>query len=320
MLINKPPGTTSFGVVAAVRRLLGVRKVGHTGTLDPFAVGLLPVCVGRATRLVPYMEPYDKAYQVLVAFGRSTDTMDGTGTSLSSHQLTDAERADLLASRIETVRQAVLSLKDITRQQAPLYSAVKVKGKKLYQYARAGQAVEQPERPVRIDEARLDEVFLDAHVRARVTIRCSKGTYIRSLSHELGQMTGWGAHAAELKRLSCGPYELEDAVTVADLSALTKGAQTPQDRLAALKDAGVLLPFASAVAHMPAVALTEDQARRLIYGQTVLIDQLAQIGPEPTAFFLETELVAIGSLDRQADGTGRIHTERVLMDLADLRR
>jgi len=259
LLVNKPAGVTSFLVVSKARQLYGLRRVGHCGTLDPFATGLLPIVIGRATRAVAYMDNYDKTYVVRIRFGSETDTMDPTGTITRERELTDTELSELEAADYAPIRAAISSLTELTEQLPPLYSAVKVDGQPLYKYARAGKTVERRSRPMKVFRADTlgivrDEtgLYADAH------IHCAKGTYIRALAETAGRTTGLLAHAEALRRVQTGPFTLAEAHSWNELT----------DALAA-KLPLPLLPVEQAFAGYPCLNLTAEQTRRLVQGQVI---------------------------------------------------
>lgn len=197
--IYKPVGMTSHDVVAFLRRITKIKQIGHTGTLDPFAEGVLPVCVGKATRLIEYLDD-DKEYIATVQFGASTTTYDveGEKTFISEKKIT-AEEIDLRPFQGEI------------EQLPPIYSAIKVKGKKLYEYAREGKDVEIQPRKVTIEKIELKS-FNENLQQAQILIKCSKGTYIRSIAHDLGQYLGVGAHLVKLIRTQAGKFRVENSV------------------------------------------------------------------------------------------------------------
>lgn len=318
LLIDKPEDWTSFDVVSKMRRLLAIRKIGHIGTLDPFAVGLLPVCVGRATRMVRFMDYYDKIYRVTVVFGRSTDTLDLTGTTVSQHQLTADERDQLIKTDYQLLRDAVSSLTKMTVQTPPLYSAVKINGRRSYEYARSGQTVERPERSIRVYRADVDSITLNDSLKTTLTIHCSKGTYIRSLCESLGEMLGWGAFAESLQRIACGPYRLDHAITLDELGSMLKGFDTAEARLKALQNENHLLPIETALTDCPAFSLSETEALGLVHGQPVFVQ--TEYDGERIGFYYKQQLIAVGRFEKESPGLGRIRTERVLIDHADLYR
>ena len=207
--INKPAGWTSHDVVAKLRRALGERRIGHGGTLDPMATGVLPVFVGRATRAVEFMERADKAYLAGVRFGIVTDTQDTTGTVLESRGGRPEEAE---------VHRVLESFRGEMQQLPPLYSAIKVDGRKLYQYARAGKEVEREARSITLHEV---EALGYEGEDYRFRVVCSKGTYIRTICHDLGQALGCGGAMSALTRLRAGAFRLEDA---AELDAVVAAA------------------------------------------------------------------------------------------------
>lgn len=248
LVIDKPCGLSSFAVVKRVRSLLGKKKerVGHGGTLDPFATGVLPICVGEGTKVLPFLLDADKTYEASVRFGVETDTLDLTGQVLAEHPVQGLTRA-ALEGALERFRGAI-------EQVPPMYSALKRDGKPLYKYARAGITVERAARKVTIHA--LDLLDFEGPDRARLRIRCSKGTYIRSLAADLGTQLGVGAHLVGLRRTASGPFQIEQAVSLDDLVAcLAEGRPLP-----------MLSPL-QALAHLPSVTVDESAARVLYCGQ-----------------------------------------------------
>ena len=241
--IDKPSGQTSHDTVNAIRRLTGIRRVGHAGTLDPLATGLLLVCVGRATRLLEYLVGQPKTYLATVQLGRQTTTYDAEGeiTSESPVEITQGE----LAAALDNFRGTISQL-------APMYSAVKVDGQPLYRRARKGETIERPARTVTIHE--LDLLGWDDSL-VELRINCSSGTYIRSLAHDLGQLLGCGAYLAGLRRTVIGSFSLADALPLPDL--------TPQDWRRHLRSSD------SAVEHLARLDLSSEEALTLYYGQTL---------------------------------------------------
>ncbi len=204
--INKPAGKTSFGIVAMVKRLSGERRAGHAGTLDPDATGVLPVCLGRGTRIVEFLMDTTKAYRAEIELGIATDTYDSSG------QIT--RRGDPSRTGRAKIEKTLQSFRGSIQQTPPMYSAVKHRGQPLYKLARAGIEVERKSRPVKIH--RLEIVDWQTPV-VTLEIECSKGTYIRSLAHDLGQELGCGAHLKNLIRTRCGVFNIEDAVPMSRL-------------------------------------------------------------------------------------------------------
>ena len=205
--VYKPKGMTSHDVVGRLRRVTKIKQIGHTGTLDPFATGVLPICIGKSTRLIEYLED-DKEYLATVQFGKNTDTYDLDGEVVATF--------DKKVSEVE-VRLGLKSFEGEISQMPPIYSAIKVNGKKLYDYARAGQEVEIKPRTVFISKMELVE-FNQEKQEAKLLVACSKGTYIRSIAYDLGQNLGCGAYLSALERTKAGRFNIENTVRLEDLS------------------------------------------------------------------------------------------------------
>jgi tRNA pseudouridine55 synthase len=204
--INKPWGRTSFSIVSLVKRFSGVKRVGHAGTLDPAATGVLPVCLGQGRRVVPFLHDNTKVYKAQVEFGVTTDSYDATGSITARADPSGVSRKQLLS--------ALDSFRGLIRQTPPMYSAVKHGGKPLYELARAGIEVERETRPAQI--YRLELKYWRPPL-ATIEVECGKGTYIRSLAHDLGQLLGCGAHLKSLTRLRYGCFDIKDAVPLSQL-------------------------------------------------------------------------------------------------------
>lgn len=204
--IYKPVGKTSHDVVAYLRKILKIKQIGHTGTLDPFAEGVLPICIGKSTRLIEYL-PDDKAYLAFVQFGKSTDTYDIEGQTTFS---TDEKVT------VDGITTKLQNFKGEIEQLPPIYSAIKVNGKKLYDYAREGKEVEVKPRKIVINNIELKSFDYEAQI-AQIYIECSKGTYIRSIAHDLGKALDNGAHLVKLIRTKVGNFNLENAIKLEDI-------------------------------------------------------------------------------------------------------
>lgn len=217
--IYKPVGMTSHDVVAALRRVTKIKQIGHTGTLDPFAEGVLPICVGKATRLIEYLQD-DKKYLATVQFGASTNTfdLDGEKTFVSDKKVTKSE-----------VEEGLKAFSGEISQLPPIFSSIKVKGKKLYEYARKGEEVEIQPRKVVIENIEL-KVFDEENQQAQILIKCSKGTYIRSIANDLGQNLGCGGYLVKLIRTQAGSFRVEDSFQL-DTVEVEKNFVNPLDVL-----------------------------------------------------------------------------------------
>jgi tRNA pseudouridine55 synthase len=242
LLIDKPQGMTSHDVVRRVRRLLRTRRVGHTGTLDPLATGVLPIAVGEATRIVQFLMEGDKTYRAILKLGETTTTQDAEGEVL--------ERRPVEGITAETVIAAARSFEGVIRQLPPMYSALKKDGVPLYRLARQGIEVERESRAVRIDRLQILDVDLPL---ITLEVDCSKGTYVRTLCHDLGLVLGTGAHLLALRRTRSGSFTEADCVTLEQLE--TDGTATPP-----------LLSVDEALRGMPALEVDAEATRRLADG------------------------------------------------------
>lgn len=237
VIVDKPQGWTSQDVTARLRRVYATRRIGHGGTLDPMATGVLPVFVGRATRGVEFFEHAEKTYDTVLLLGRTTDTQDVTGTVL-------AEKAVHLS--LADIERVLPRFRGDILQVPPMYSALKVNGKKLYELARKGQEVERQPRPITVFE--LTNLGFDG-TRLSLRVKCSKGTYIRTLCQDIGEALGCGGCMEALRRVRAGEYGIEDAVPLEQLLE----SETPERYLRSLD---------TMFAHCPAVTLTPNQEKR----------------------------------------------------------
>jgi tRNA pseudouridine55 synthase len=251
--IDKPAGRTSFEVVALVRRLSGVRRVGHAGTLDPSATGVLVVCLGQATRLTEYMMEATKVYRAEVRLGITTDTLDATGRPLCQ-----ADPSNISRQQVEEALAAFVGEID---QVPPMFSALKYNGEPLYRYARAQRQVERQARRVTIHRLQL---LAYQPPLVTIEVECGKGTYIRALAHDLGQQLGCGAHLAALARLRVGSFTLEDACSLPELEAAFQEGRWQS----------LLHPADAALPSWPAVTLSEAQEKAVRFGQCLAADSL----------------------------------------------
>jgi tRNA pseudouridine55 synthase len=227
LLVDKPAGMTSAAVVAHVKRALRAAKVGHLGTLDPFATGLLPICLGEGTKLAPFIPDATKRYVGEIVLGVETDTLDGTGAVVATHPVGALSTAALAGARD--------ALRGDIEQVPPMYSAVKRAGVPLYKIARQGGEVERAPRPVRISRFDLARTAAD---RLAFAVTCSRGTYVRVLAQDLGRALGTGAHLATLRRTASGAFDLGTAVSLAEVekgTAETLPILTPSVALAEIR-------------------------------------------------------------------------------------
>jgi tRNA pseudouridine55 synthase len=291
LIVKKEAGCTSHNVVAKVRGLLGGVKVGHAGTLDPAATGVLPVLVGRATRVAEYLVNWDKEYRAVLRLGPSTDTQDATGTVLAEIDSTKVSE--------EALRGVVARFHGPQQQLPPMYSAVKVGGRALYKAARAGKTVEREERAIVIHE--LEILAIDGR-DVTLSVVCSKGTYIRMLCADIGQALGVGGHLSALERRRVGPLSIDQALTV--------------DQIAAQASIGTLRHHLITLDHvldqLPALVVTDEQAQRVLHGGAVSPVGVGQLpsSPEPISVRLKDEggrLLAVGTHDARTVGPIKIH-------------
>jgi tRNA pseudouridine55 synthase len=246
--VDKPSGMTSHDVVDVVRRVVGQRKVGHAGTLDPMATGVLLICLGQATRVAEYLMAGQKRYRATVILGATTDTYDAEGKVISR-----SGPVDLNGEEIEA---ALAGFVGRIEQVPPMYSALKRDGRPLYELARQGKTVERKPRPVEIHELCLLDWDSPALI---VEVACSPGTYIRSLAHDLGQRLSCGAYLDALVRLNSGRFALEDAISLERLEEEFEHGRGEQ----------YLLPPDEALLDWPAMIVGADNARRIVQGQAV---------------------------------------------------
>ncbi len=246
--INKPKGITSQDTVSKVKRILKVKKAGHTGTLDPMATGLLIVCVNRATRLASYFTGLDKEYMAVMKLGEATDTQDAEGTVISESDPSDIDKA--------SIKKVLKSFEGRIQQLPPMYSALKHKGKPLYKLAREGVEIERKPREVSIKYIELLDIKIPY-----VTFRtlCSKGTYIRTLCDDIGRELGVGAHLSELERTEIGQYKLDNSLSLSELKSISQGEEI---------DKGIYT-MDEALSWLPEFRIDETMLKRVMHGNPV---------------------------------------------------
>ena len=255
--LKKEAGMTSHDAVFKLRKILGTKKIGHGGTLDPDVVGVLPIAVGKATRMVEFMQDEGKVYEGEITLGYSTTTEDASGEVI-------AETPVLLPFDEKLVDEAIASLTGSITQIPPMYSAVKVNGRKLYEYARAGQEVERPERQVTIysSERTSPISYEDKLARFTFRVKCSKGTYIRTLSVDLGEKLGYAAHMSHLTRTSAAGLQLEDSLTLEEIAEKVEAGQLD-----------FLHPLEIGTGDLVKVYLTPEQAEEVRFGRFIELEQ-----------------------------------------------
>ncbi|HEY4601599.1 MAG TPA: tRNA pseudouridine(55) synthase TruB [Cerasibacillus sp.] len=275
----KPKGMTSHDCVIQIRKMFKTKKVGHTGTLDPEVEGVLPICIGKATKIVPYLMDTTKTYVAEVTLGVATETEDAHGKVIEQ---ADIEKPLTVADIDDTLQSFVGEITQIP----PMYSAVKVKGKRLYEYARENKMVERPERQVTIYQITRKEISDDRHVFSFEVVS-SKGTYIRTLCVDIGRKLGYPAHMSHLVRTETGAFHKENCVTF-DMIERAVLKQKQMD---------LLVPIGDGLKHLQRITVDALTKQRVLYGQKLpILDQLST--DKPFAIFYENELLAIYQKDQ----------------------
>ena len=275
----KEKGMTSFDCVFKVRRLLQTKKVGHSGTLDPEVDGVLPICVGKATKVVEYLLESNKVYQGEICLGIATETEDAHGEIVKQEEIITPFTIEEIDAMMETFKGEIIQI-------PPMYSAVKVNGKRLYEYARKGETVERPERRVKIYEFKRTStpVYDEASKIQKWSfeVSCSKGTYVRTLAVDLGEKLGVPAHMSQLTRIKSGPFVSEQCVTLSQLEALVEQNQAQS----------VLRPLEEVFETYPRVDVPEEFVTKVKNGAILTTAELPQV-IEPSTFYIEDELIAL---------------------------
>ncbi len=257
LVVDKPQGWTSFDVVRKIKRLLRIKKVGHTGTLDPMATGVLPLCLGKATKIARFITEGTKAYEGVIMFGTETDTYDITGQVVEQKPVPQG-------LSLEQVQEAARAFQGKIFQSPPPYSALKHKGVPLYKLARKGVRVQKEPREVII--YKFDILWLRGN-EAGFVVECSKGTYVRSLAHDLGKHLDSCACLKHLRRVRSGPFNLEDAHTIEEVErAVREG-----------KINGLIVPVTKALSHIPQVEIDHELAKELRFGRPVPASRLSEL-------------------------------------------
>ena len=259
ILVDKPEGWTSFKTDRFVGGLLGTRKVGHLGTLDPFATGLLPVFVGKGLKFLRFCEGFDKGYSCKCIFGARTDSMDKTGEFISENYPTASDLEELARTDYKAVRDAFLKVKAIKEQLPPAYSAKKIDGKKAYELARKGELPDLKPAPVTIYSLDITNIEVPKKgLAVDFDCLCSKGTYIRTICSDLGDITGYGAYAESLRRTVNGQFNVKDAFTPDELQKMVEA-----DDFSFVRDASETITF------LPEIKLDAKQTKDIKFGRKI---------------------------------------------------
>ena len=282
ILIDKPAGITSHDVVNRLRRAPGIKRVGHTGTLDPFATGLLVMLVGQATRLARYLDKDEKEYEALVQFGSETDTGDATGRQIAECGLRNTD----LAARVASIDWVDIfsQFQGEIMQVPPMYSAKKVEGKKLYELARQGKDIERKPVQVTIRELELLEHDQPSPPSRRIRVVCSAGTYIRTVAEDIGRAAGLGAHLTELRRTRAGRFHISNAITLEELDRAPNRSR-------------FFVPMSEAAGHLPPFQLNDDRVAKTRSGLSSRTNGEFEAGRPVRMLDPQGNLIAIGEFD-----------------------
>ncbi len=294
LVIDKPQGITSHDVIARARHILHERRIGHTGTLDPFATGVLVILLGRATRIAQFLSGVDKEYEAIIRLGFATDTGDRTGNPISGPE--DSKKR--LEWSEHEIDEALRSLRGYIDQIPPMYSAKKVEGKKLYELARRGENVER--QPIRVcihqfeairPDGQLIKDNLDGTFDFHARVSCSSGTYVRTLAEDFGKRLYVGAHLAELRRTRVGDFGIDQAITLDQLKV-----HFAEESLGT-----VLLPLNAALSRLPFVHLSGEDVRRANHGREVRVAEAEWADGENVKMCdMDEQLIAVGQYDATA--------------------
>lgn len=288
----KERGMTSHDCVFKLRKILRTKKVGHTGTLDPSVEGVLPICIGQATRIAEYLTDAGKTYEAIISIGRTTTTEDAEGETVEEDlTMKNFSREQLL--------EVLASLTGVIEQTPPMFSAVKVNGKRLYEYARKGESVERPTRQVTIYNLELlDELahFEGQEITFPVRIACSKGTYIRTLAVQIGEALGYPAHMKELVRTASGTFTQDNCFTLAQVAELMETEQV----------ASCILPVEYALADYPYIEITNANEKEIFNGQVLPADALLN-SHDKIVYGINGKAVAVYQAHPTKDGLMKPH-------------
>ena len=288
VLLDKAKGESSNRILQRVKRIFGARKAGHTGSLDPLATGVLPICFGEATKVSQFLLEANKRYLVKIKLGERTDSGDSEGNVIKVQER--------ITVNYENLRLALNKFEGEIKQLPPMYSALKHKGKPLYKIAREGRTVERKLRTINIYKNTL--VSYEDNI-VEIDVTCSKGTYIRSLADDLGQDLGCGAHVIELRRTQAGRFSADGCKDLEKLESIKES-----NGLGALDE--LLIPMDQAIAEMPQVFLEHDTAKRIKHGQFVSLDELP--GSDLVRLYEEEVFIGIGAIN----SAGKLSPRRLI--------
>lgn len=294
----KPAGMTSHDCVYRIRKLYQTKKVGHTGTLDPAVTGVLPICIGRATKVAEYMSDFGKTYEAEVTLGFSTTTEDAEGEMVEQKAVTETWTED-------QIKETLTSFLGEQVQTPPMYSAVKVNGKRLYEYARANQTVERPKRLITVHSIEFTSASKaqDDTYSIRFTVTCSKGTYIRTLAVSIGEALGYPAHMSKLVRTASGPFKLSECLSFEELGEMDMTSRLNQ-----------LVPFERALEGWKTVEVAPDIEARIRNGAVLSSEELNS--SERVVVYSNTnELLAI--YKPHPEKPGKMKPEKILFEPAE---
>lgn len=269
--VNKPLGITSHDVVYRLRKLLNIKKIGHTGTLDPDAGGVLPMCIGKGTKLAELLTATDKQYLAEMTLGAITDTQDKSGEILESFEVSVSE---------EEIKEAVKTFIGEISQIPPMYSAIKIDGKKLYELAREGKTIERQARTVLIKNIEIKEIKLEQNT-VTMLVDCSKGTYIRTLCEDIGKTLGCGGYMSALTRTKSGRFDISDAFTLEQIEKMLQSG-----------DMSFFVPVEDAIPEYPRIVVAENNARKIRYGIKTSVQGL-EIGKTYRVFDEQNDFLVI---------------------------
>lgn len=301
ILLDKKSGITSMASDNYIKKLMGTKKVGHSGTLDPFATGLLPIFVDDALKVMRYTDGYDKGYSCVVKFGVRTDTMDLLGEEIGGHMPDSRELQELKDTDFMSIRDAFSKIEAMTEQVPPMYSAKKINGVKAYELARKGIELDLKPAPIKIHSLTINYIKADEDgLTASFDVECSKGTYIRKICDDLGELTGYGAHAISLRRTKCGPFTIDNSYTEEKLKEMRES-----------DDMSFLIDPVIALSNMPKLMLDEKTFAAVKQGKKTPAPVEAEYGVKYAAFY-EGTLAAVLYKSDEDNGKQVMRIERML--------